>query len=593
MSRNSIFTFKKPMFPLDNFESFIPQQILGRGLDYFESGAVERLEEIAKGRWEAVVSGSEDYEVEIALTGKKVKNWSCDCPYDGGAVCKHVVAVLYALREAAPKEAKGGKRRAGKKSFEDILLQLDMEELRAFIRHQKTLHRGFAEQFMLFFSDKNPQMDVEKKYREMVRQLVRKHSDRGFMDYRSTFAFSKTMMPVLQAADHALAKNNFREAMAIAQVVCLEGMDALPQGDDSAGNISSIIQDGIQVFRNIAENQAVAPEALDQIFAWLEKQLLNEIWFNYGDFGYELLDLAESIAPRVDSERFLRLLDQLLELKAATGSYSEYTREALKKRKIRFLQAIGREQEAGQLIAANMDIVDVRLGLVEKAIKQDDFAQAKQLIVEGIEIAERKQHPGTIHQWEEVLLRIAQLENDTPTYRFFAKRFAFERGFHPKFYQQWKSSFPSEEWPEVIEQHIQSVIAEETAKPRKFVWDSLEIALFKRLAPIYIAENQWERLLHLIPADPGEHILELVHPYLAGRYPQKMLALYLSLLDSMGDKANSRGDYQRLAALMKKIKQDIEGSHSAIDELAAALILKYPRRPAMKEELGKVLKGRG
>ncbi|MCB9300102.1 MAG: hypothetical protein H6566_05585 [Lewinellaceae bacterium] len=76
-------------------------------------------------------------------------------------------------------------------SFEDILLQLDIEELREFIRYQKAQGREFGEQFMLFFSDKDPGMDVEKKYREMVRQLARKHSDRGFMDYRGTFAFSK------------------------------------------------------------------------------------------------------------------------------------------------------------------------------------------------------------------------------------------------------------------------------------------------------------------------------------------------------------------------------------------------------------------
>ncbi|MCB9295825.1 MAG: hypothetical protein H6559_22280 [Lewinellaceae bacterium] len=80
--------------------------------------------------------------------------------------------MLYALREAAPAKARKGKTTAGKMSFEDILLQLDIEELREFIRRQKAQDREFGEQFMLFFSDKDPQMDVEKKYREMVRQLV-------------------------------------------------------------------------------------------------------------------------------------------------------------------------------------------------------------------------------------------------------------------------------------------------------------------------------------------------------------------------------------------------------------------------------------
>ncbi|MCO6487068.1 MAG: hypothetical protein J5I98_01560 [Phaeodactylibacter sp.] len=233
--------------------------------------------------------------------------------------------------------------------------------------------------------------------------------------------------------------------------------------------------------------------------------------------------------------------------------------------------------------------------MMQKKVKCDrkDYLRAKQLIAGGIGIAESKGHPGTVRQWEEVLLRIAQLENDLVTFRFFAKRFAFDRGMNPEFYQKWKNSFSPEEWPEVTEQHIQAGIAAETAKPRKFAWDSLENALFNRLAPIYIAEGQWERLLHLIPPDPNEHILGLVRPYLGRLYPKEVLALYLSVLETMADKAGNRSQYQNLAALMKKVKQDIEGSHAAIDELAASLIQQYPRRPAMREELGRVLKGRG
>jgi len=47
-------------------------------------------------------------------------------------------------------------------------------------------------------------------------------------------------------------------------------------------------------------------ESYVPIFAWLEKQLL---------------DVVESIAPRVDSERFLHLLGPFRESKATTGPY--------------------------------------------------------------------------------------------------------------------------------------------------------------------------------------------------------------------------------------------------------------------------------
>lgn len=574
------------MFSLDNFESHIDSKIVARGLAYHQDQAVGSLEETSQGKWEAVVSGSANYEVDVQLKAREVINWQCDCPFDGPA-CKHVVAVLFTLREEMPAAAKK-KEGKSKLSFEDILLQVDIEELRAFIRQQKAQKREFGEQFMLFFADKNPNMDVEKTYRNMVRQLVKRHSSRGYMDYDSTFDFSRAMFPILQTADHALSRNNFREALAIGQIISLEAMNLITMADDSAGIIGSTITDGIEIMTRAVDTTEVASETMEQLFAWLQRQLKDPIWFEYGDFGYDLLEVAEAIAQRVDVDQFLRLLDTI----QAAQPDDSYTLKIINQQRIRFLQTIGRKQEAEQLIAANMDIVEVRLNVVNEAIAQKDFLRAKQLIAEGIGLAEQKEHPGTIRQWEEILIQIAQQENDMDNFRFFARRFAFSRGFHINYYQSWKDSFSPEEWPGIIEQHIQSVITEEKAKVRKFEWDSLERSLFSRLAPIYIEEQQWESLLPLIPDNPGEHTLSMLHPHLTKRYPSEMLAFYLVELDNMASEASNRKAYQRLAGLMKKIKQDIEGSHSTIDELALSLIQQYPRRPAMKEELGKVLKAK-
>jgi hypothetical protein len=573
------------MFPLDNFEPHIDAKILARGIAYHQDQAVDNLEETSPGKWAAVVSGSANYEVDVQVKDKAVINWQCDCPYDG-PICKHVVAVLFTLREEMPADTKKKKRKNRKMGFEDILLKLDIEELRAFIRHQKKQEREFGEQFMLFFADKNPNMDVEKTYRNMIRQLVKKHSSRGYMDYKSTFDFSKAMFPILQTADHALSRNNFREALAIGQVISLEAMNLITMADDSAGNIGSTIADGIEIMTRAVDTTEVASETLEQLFAWLQRQLKDPVWFDYGDFGYDLLEIAAAIAPRVDADEFLHLLNKI----QAAQPDDSYTLKIIKQQRIRFLQAIGRKQEAEQLIAANMDIVEIRLNVVNEAIAQKDFLRAKQLIAEGITLAEEKGHPGTVKRWEEVLLQIAQEENDMDTFRFFTRRFAFDRIFNEEYYQQWKDSFSPEEWPDVIEQHIQTVIAEEKSKPRKFVWDTLERALFSRLSPIYIAEQQWERLVQLIPDNPGGGTLSILHPHLAKRYPAEMLAYYLVELDHMASEASNRKAYQRLAGLMKKIKQDIKGSHSTIDELALSLIKRYPRRPAMREELGKVLK---
>ena len=84
---------------LTKFESEIDERIVSRGEEYFNSDAVRGLKKIKDDQWTAAVEGTETYKVCINLKGDNVEDYSCTCPYDLGPVCKHVVAVLYALRE--------------------------------------------------------------------------------------------------------------------------------------------------------------------------------------------------------------------------------------------------------------------------------------------------------------------------------------------------------------------------------------------------------------------------------------------------------------------------------------------------------------
>jgi uncharacterized Zn finger protein len=81
----------------DTFTKEIHALILQRGRAYFTSDAVRNLTRSPDG-WTAEVVGQETYHVVI--TGvEKAAEWYCDCPHDHGPVCKHVAAVLYAIRD--------------------------------------------------------------------------------------------------------------------------------------------------------------------------------------------------------------------------------------------------------------------------------------------------------------------------------------------------------------------------------------------------------------------------------------------------------------------------------------------------------------
>jgi hypothetical protein len=83
------------------------------------------------------------------------------------------------------------------------------------------------------------------------------------------------------------------------------------------------------------------------------------------------------------------------------------------------------------------------------------------------------------------------------------------------------------------------------------------------------------------------------HDYLAKQYPEDLLDIYLPALERYGMVVSERSGYADLAAKMKKIMQDIPVGKERIVALAQKLKDQFsskPRRPAMIEELNKVLK---
>jgi uncharacterized Zn finger protein len=97
-------------FTLDTFEHEIDTQIVSRGRAYFREGAVMRLEEKEEGMWESLVAGNSMYDVSIEMIDEEVMEYSCDCPYDWGGPCKHIVAVMFAIRDELTLRPIGARR---------------------------------------------------------------------------------------------------------------------------------------------------------------------------------------------------------------------------------------------------------------------------------------------------------------------------------------------------------------------------------------------------------------------------------------------------------------------------------------------------
>ncbi|MEP6646344.1 MAG: SWIM zinc finger family protein [Saprospiraceae bacterium] len=82
---------------VDTFEDDIHRVVTELGKNYFDEGKIIMLKQTSDG-WTATVEGSETYHV--LLEGHDaITTWQCTCPFEHGPVCKHIAAVLYAVRD--------------------------------------------------------------------------------------------------------------------------------------------------------------------------------------------------------------------------------------------------------------------------------------------------------------------------------------------------------------------------------------------------------------------------------------------------------------------------------------------------------------
>ena len=128
------------------FEIEIERKILDRGYDYYENNNVIDVENLGNGEFSAVVEGSENYEVFVQISKGKVVEHSCDCPYDWGDICKHVVAVLYYIRDT---EILGEDvdKEGIKSQLQTIIDDMSEQDLRDYILFYALRNRQFRADF--------------------------------------------------------------------------------------------------------------------------------------------------------------------------------------------------------------------------------------------------------------------------------------------------------------------------------------------------------------------------------------------------------------------------------------------------------------
>jgi hypothetical protein len=285
------------------------------------------------------------------------------------------------------------------------------------------------------------------------------------------------------------------------------------------------------------------------------------------DFYFNFHKLLAKLAVTVDPDTFIALQDELL---AGIKDKGSHQAEIILTRKIDFYRQINQPDKAWAIIKENLQIESYCLIIVNDKIKKQEFTTAKKLINDFINKRIKNTYHYSKHIWYELLLYIAQEENDIPAIKELAFRF-IKDNFDEKFFQIYKKAFNPTEWEKERERLLLHY-------KRKYFSHSV--------ADLLASEKETKLLVEYIEKYLSIERLESYYKVFAPDYPEKTIELFKKSLVLYAKNNIGRSCYENLLVLLRKMSR-IKGGKKVSLELVTGFKTQYKNRRAMMEVLSK------
>jgi len=561
--------------PLQQFESYIDEPILERGLSYFRKGAVKDVEEVSRGQFEAIVSGSMNYTVHLEISGGFVMEYECDCPYDLGPVCKHVVAVLFYLQQeemdlSRPRKkktpvGKPSRKKTVEEQARELIGKLSHDDLNHFILEQCISNPSFRQVFITAFaylvSDES-----KETYKQQIRSCVSSIAKRqGFIDWSGANAIERSVDNLLLTAQKHLDQSHYQSTVYIVCAIMEEMTPLLEYADDSDGAIGGPIEEAFDMLHQVAQSQipdSLRSELLDYCLTTFDKNIYSD-W----DWHLGLLDLGLSLVKtEAEGDKVLACMDK--------SKASDYTQERVQLIKWELLQKIKGSVEAEKFLMENLANFRLRTIAIETAIRDVNLDKAIDIARDGIQ-ADAKDKPGYVYNWYDWLLKIAMIQKDTDRIIEYARLLFVQSNHHDQdYYLLLKKTVIPDRWKAFVEVLITDI-------QKGSLWYP-----FDTIAGIFIKEEWWNRLFDLLKTQPSLHRVEAYEKYLASGYSSELVGMYSNGILSILPRSSTRKNYQEICRYLRRMKK--LGGNDQCNSLIRKIKTEYPRRSALMEELSRV-----
>jgi hypothetical protein len=484
-----------------------------------------------------------------------------------------VAAALFALREI---KNNGGGDLPGISKQEELLKGLlkrvNQHNLSRFTIDYALINPEFRASLFLHFASSMKESG-EEKYRILVDSIINAAEKNGGIK-----KMIRQLHAILEEARKQLAVKNYIDPFHVAKTIITEMVKVAADKKDDLELFSEIIEEAFAIFEMIQE--ADAGYDLKEALFELAMQQSEGATGSSNTFTSNWLNLAALCATDLQrQERVLASLDRHIGLSKSHSSHPkhEFFLEDILKRKISLLIAMGRKDDASQIVEDNLRIESFRLQRIQESIDQSAFGAAKELI-RGSKLADRQK--GVFYEsskWDHLLLDIALRENDVRNIRLLALRL-YQSEHQLRYYRIIKDTYPPAEWKAQREKIIDSIRSD-----RYFSMEGI-----KSLAVIFEEEQDWPRLLKLVQKNASLHFAESYYDLLKEKYPEELLDITKKHCAGMRSTTWERNITATSQATIRKIQSLPRGNETA-KSLAIEFKVKYRQRKNLVNALNKLV----
>ena len=554
------------IFKLADIELHIGDEYVEAAEQLIAQHLVPKLYTVDKNLYTANIETDDFYEIEIQLTGKRVKAYTCDCKnYLKNGICEHITAVLLQLRKQVKEQTDQlvvkKEQKPVKLNINSVLRQVSAEELQTFVRKYAKRDRQFSLQLKAHFARKIELASPFEKYAQLLTSAIRlERNAKGFFKTGGLGRVLRIVEDIFFHAETALNQLDYQECLAALRAV-IKQLHLIERFGKKSPRIKEAALSGLSILSRL-QQQEIAPALESQLW-----NLVLETAFHPTLIRQHYTDSLKDILSKManTTARQKKLLEQIQPIR-------QHSELDLSIRKMFSLWEIMLLEKCSDTTTLHSRFEEIILNpqLLKQIIADyrnaGERLRSKKLIEQALQFVKN----GTLSVYlQDELLQISLELQDFPLARTLSRQLFLQQS-ELKYFAAYKSANP-DNWDQAYRNLIEELQQKKTGKSQRI------------LAEIYVREGHSEALIQLLQETASLDLLLQFDHYLLPEQASVVRQLYHQLLEDYLQ------DHLGLPA-SQKVRLAIQHLHQIqATKLARQLLTfireKYAWRQSLMEEL--------